>query len=359
MEFNFKKFIDIEFPGAYTPGSNFDERRIDCINPDCPKPAKHMFVNVAKGKFICHRCGFAGDYKAFLCLYYGLSFEEVLNNYEALYGVEGNDYDFVRKSSEQLITRINSNYKDSVTSFIIDLPRCYERIVGSTLPKFLVDRQVSLRAVKKFKMGICRTGFYKNRLIIPISTGKSKSYLAYSMFPKRVLKRYKELSEKYPENKRFDRNKKKILNPKSSLSNLLLFNYNNISTNCRIFVVEGVFDAIRLWMFGYDAVAIFGSYLNNTQRTLLLNKEPSEIVFMLDGDVWDSSDKFSLVNKAVEKTLKYYDGIVSIVKLASGIDPDDIRSKEVFKKYIASRRVVGGDIFASIYNKLGVLSYFK
>lgn len=351
MRLDFRKFIDKEFPDAYVPHSNSNERRISCISHDCPKPKNHMYVNVKKRRFLCHRCGLAGDDKAFLCLYYGLSYAEVAKNYGALYGVEEDYYSEVIGAANSLTDGEDEDIRAKINGFTIHLPRCYELING--IPKYLKSRNIPRKAIEKFYIGCCRHGFYKGRLIIPITTRYSLSFVAYSMFPKKVLKRYEELSKKYPNNKAYEKNKKKILNPKSSLSRLLLFNYDNIKKGCgRMFVVEGVFDAIRLWLLGEEAVAIFGINLSNFQRNLIAAKRPEEVIFMFDGDVWEDEGKLKLVDKAINKVARHLDSDVSYVRLDNGIDPDDISSVRALKRIVHGRNRVSGSHFAEVSAKL-------
>lgn len=352
MELNFTKFINREFPRAYVP-AKADERRIDCISPDCPKPHNHMFVNATSGRFICHRCGIAGDYKAFMCLYYNMPFFEIKANYGAIYGLEESHYSQVRKAAD----KISASYSDEVDKeegFKIDLPREYCKLtIADPLPVLLKDRNIPSTMAERYMFGLCNTGYYKNRLIIPIRTKKSKSYVAYSLFPKKVLKRYKKLSKKFPNSRSFDKNKKKILNPKSSLSSMLLFNYNNIPTGCKkLFVVEGPFDALRIQLHGYNAVCIFGINMSKIQRNLLLEKQPDELIFMFDGDVWEDEKKLKIVTKATDSITRFFDGTVSRVRLEDGTDPDDIRRRKVFKQIIKDREVLVGGNFNSIYHSI-------
>lgn len=349
MDIDFKLFIDNEFPNAYVSYSNHDERRINCISEDCPNPKNHMFVNVKKRKFVCHRCTISGDYKAFLCMYYGMSYRDIKRNYGALYGVKDDIYSDVMTMSNNMLTSHELDRIESRESFVIDLPKCYRRLAGS-MPKTLVDRSIEWKLIRMFKVGICRTGFFRNRLIIPVFTGRSRSYIAYTLFNKKVLARYKELHERYPDNVKYEKNKKKILNPKSSLSSLLLFNYDNIPVRCnRILIVEGVFDVFRAWSFGMKTVGIFGISLSNYQRDLLLEKDAKEYIFMFDGDVWKDEEKCRIVERSVRKMVDYFDGIISVVRLEDGIDPDDIKCYKRFGAVLRKRdRVSGGNfIFSS------------
>jgi hypothetical protein len=237
------------------------------------------------------------------------------------------------------------------------LPKCFKPL--KKLPKFFKERNVPWKVVDEFNIGQCKDGFYKGRLIIPIATKDSHSYIAYSTFPKAVLKRYKRLSRENPNSRKYEKNKKKILNPKSSLSNLLLFNYSNIPEGCRrLFVVEGFFDAVRLWLLGEKVVAIFGTNLSDHQRNLLLEKQPQEIIFMFDGDVWVDEDKLKIVRKAMRKTARHFGGAVSYIRLKKGKDPDDVRDRATLKRLIKGRRRFGGGHFSQVHGAVSAIKLF-
>lgn len=329
---DFKKFFSEKFPETKEIGK--DERLIDCISKDCPNPKSHMYVNVEKGVFLCHRCGISGNSRAFLCLYYGLPYGEIERNYSALYGIEENYFQTVSISCKKILS-VSEKIKD-VNSFKINLPKDYVPL--TKMPKFLEKRRVPSKVIKHFEIGYCADGYYKNRLIFPIYTAGCSSFVAYSTFPKKVLNRYKKLAAQKPFNKKYNKNKKKTLNPLSSLSHLLLYNYDKVSMRCeKLIVVEGIFDAIRIWLFGYDVVAIFGTHFSSVQRNLLLAKQAAEIIFIFDGDVWCDEKKTRIANRAVQKTAAYHPGTVSMVKLEKNIDPDDIKNKKIFKELLNKR----------------------
>jgi hypothetical protein len=65
----------------------------------------------------------------------------------------------------------------------------------------------------------------------------------------------------------------------------VFFLYDYILTSDPIVLVEGHFDALRLWAEGISALAIFGiKNWSNVKKSYLLTKHPSKIIIAFDGD---------------------------------------------------------------------------
>ena len=338
MNFDWEDFLKKEFPrGKIIKGSHGREYNIDCISEDCPHPEYHMFVNLGSDdakhnrRFFCQRCGIRGNYKAFLINYYKLPYKTIVENITDLYGLEGDPFTTTKITAELLNSNLNLSYKtDTDTGFIVNLPKEFKKLQGKT--KFCIDRDIPWSIIKKFRIGICKSGFYKNRLIFPIETNNNKSFLAYSQLPKKFISLYKTLSERFPDNKEFKKNKKKVLYPLGSLTSMLLFNYNNIEKNADIlFVVEGALDCIRILLHGHQAVAKLGGYVSEYQAQSLSEKDPREICYMPDSDV-----EIKNVERDLSIIKNYCESPVSYIKLDSG-DPDDIKNIYEFEDIITKR----------------------
>ena len=339
MEFDWEKFLRSEFPnGKIVKGKNNKrELNIDCISPNCPNPHEHMFVNINSDnprhhkKFICHRCGIKGNYKAFLVNYFKLSIEDILENISDIHGFDEDPFtstkSLVKQSKETLSL---SKSVDDEEGFIIELPKEYKKLVEPI--KFCKKRKIPFKIFKKFKAGICKSGFYKGRLIFPVITSNNSSFLAYSQLSKKSIERWKILSRENSNNKLFKKNSRKVLYPLGSLINLLLFNYNHVQKNEKIiFVVEGLFDCARILLHGYAAVAYLKGFVSEYQAQLLSDKNPDEICFIPDSDVNRKS-----FNENLKVLIENCDCDVSSIKLKTG-DPDDIISKSKFNKIIKKR----------------------
>jgi hypothetical protein len=68
-------------------------------------------------------------------------------------------------------------------------------------------------------------------------------------------------------------------------SSKVFFLYDYVPSNEPIVIVEGHFDALRLWAEGISALAIFGvKNWSNVKKSYLLTKHPTKIVIAFDGD---------------------------------------------------------------------------
>lgn len=352
MEIDWIKFLKKEFPkGKEFKGRNGLEWNIDCVGEDCPNPKYHMFINMGSDnpehdkRFICHRCGFSGNHKAFLMAYYGLPYNEIMQNIDDFYGSEKDPFSKAR-STAKVITKLALTVFDKLSGedegFIIDLPKGYVKLKKQT--KFLKMRNIPVEMIREFKIGRCNSGFYKHRLVFPIETNKNRSFLAYSQLSKKALLKFKELHKENPNSSYFDNLRKKIRNPKGSLHSMLLYNYNKVSKGEDIvFIQEGALDCIRTVMNEHVPVGIFSKYMSAYQAELLADKEPNEICIMLDADA-DTDEVIKIM-----KTLKdHCDCPISYVRLKSG-DPDNIKSKQEFKNTINTRKYTLYDYMALSY----------
>ena len=337
MRINWKEFLLKEFPnGKLIQSSRGEEYNIDCINSTCPNPKHHMFVNIESNskkhdkKFICHRCGFGGNHRTFLIEYFNLPYNEILSNISDLYGLEENIYTTATKNVKDLSSSLSYEAEEEDQSFIIDLPKQLKRIRENTA--YLKARNFPEWALSRYKIGICTNGYYKDRIIFPINTDKSKSFLAYSQDTKKKLKTYKKLSKKFKANKEFWKKSRKVLYPSKSVTSLLLFNYGGIKQyEPLVIIVEGVMDAIRLIDLGYSVVAKLGGFLSDEQCILLSDRDVGEYVYMPDSDVVEEK-----IIESVDKLRDFCDSDVSYVQLTEG-DPDDIRSKRKLNSLIKNR----------------------
>lgn len=125
------------------------------------------------------------------------------------------------------------------------------------------------------------------------------------------------------------KNDKKTLNPPGSILSNMLFLYDNYRRSTEpVLICEGIFDALRMFIFGYNAVAVFGTNISDAQISLLNQLPSEEVVVCLDADasethfdkkkgVW-TSKTLRLAKVLSESFFKK----VSFMKLKFG-DPDE------------------------------------
>ncbi len=339
-KFDWEKFLINNFPnGRVIKTSGKKEYQMDCISEYCPNPRKHMYVNIFSEnpkhdrKFFCHRCDFRGDWKAFLVHFYKQPLNQILSNQDSPFLLEKNPF----LSTKEMLNQMSKNFEYSPISdfsFKNELPKG-RKILSHT--KFTKRRKIPMRFIKKLNIYICDSGFFKGRLIFPIKTKKSVSFLAYSQLNKKALSKWKELYKKNPESKTFYYKSKKVFYPSGSMINLLLYNYNNISKNQDlVFLVEGSLDCIRILSHGFKAVAYLKGTISEHQADLLNEKRIKEVCFMPDSDIFEEKNKEKF-HKNINILRENFEGKVTYIRLKSG-DPDDIKSRKQFLKIIKHRK---------------------
>lgn len=122
----------------------------------------------------------------------------------------------------------------------------------------------------------------------------------------------------------------KYLNPETIDKSNIVFNlHNQTKKQKRVYIVEGVFSAIR---GGKDVVSIYGSSVSDVQINLIKKYRFEEIYCCLDGDEAGTLGNAKLSQKLFERT----DSKIYIVKLPTTKDPADlgeIKFKAYCEKY--------------------------
>ena len=177
--------------------------------------------------------------------------------------------------------------------------RIYEKIDFPLLHKYLKRRKFSLDHVISKGCGICRVGPYMNRMIIPVYfEGQQVSFVAADLTGKAKLKYDMPGSTKY------------------------LYGYDDLKQGGTIIVEEGVLDQ---WRTGEDAIAMLGSYLTDKQKTLIIKKQPENLIFCLDGDAyWHARDEAAFFEPFVNR--------VEVVHIDFEEDPDSLGTEEVWRR---------------------------
>jgi len=163
---------------------------------------------------------------------------------------------------------------------------------------YLKSRNISPSLAHFFQLGFCNHGYLKNRIAIPIFN-KNKSIAAHC-------------------GRSVDHSMPKYLFPKNFSKNNHLFNIQNVTPDALkpLFIVEGFFDAIHLAKLGFDAVALMGSTMSNTQAQLL--KESNRHCFlMLDGD--PTGQKATPI---IAKNLRLHSISFNTIRLNENLQPD-------------------------------------
>ena len=175
--------------------------------------------------------------------------------------------------------------------FTFDAP--HERVFLNYLKKRNLDPQF---AVKRFNIHYALSGYYANRLIIPILQDKHWYSWVARTYSEDEPRRYLAASAEHVKSQPYQH----------------LFDFDNLLSGKLLVITEGVFDAIAItasMTAGIQATALFGKQISDTQVGLLmkLSKLYDRIALGLDCDAYN--DGIEMIEK-----LRWYIPGISIIQ---------------------------------------------
>lgn len=256
--------------------NNPDEVRYCCTH--CGDDGFHMYFNLKKNVFHCFKCGIRG-----------ISKPKRTYTDEALKEM----YDIL--TGEKSVVEAKK---------VLVLPSSFPVKMGSLAMRYMINRGIS--PVKVSAMG-CMTSTadeFDNRIIIPVynESGKVVFYQARALL--------KSMSPKY-------------LNPIIPKRDAIFCSWGRefVPNLKHIFVVEGIFKALRFWEAGLNSIAIFGKEITREQITAIWQM-CGRITIMLDPDALG----FALKMKDIMYATRSFDDIRI---LAPHKAPDDMTREEL------------------------------
>jgi len=325
-----------------------DELRMCCILPGHKDNSPSASFNVKKGIYNCFVCG-------------GKNFFTLVQELESLKSFK-NSVEFVKKmigydSDETTqIDNLLDELKDIRNEEDIELEKLeyieidfVKHLEFENAFKYFskVKKRVNKQMIDFWHLKYATSGYYKGRLIVPITvdnrvmsfaardmTGKANRWLKLLKQAKKdrlTITEIAELKIKYE--------CKKILYPpvidkdseivhKDNIIygthvKFLLFNFDNaVGTNKDyVILVEGVFDCMRLFSWGFNAVALCGTKLSSYNRSLLL-RHFDKIFVALDNDADKTKNAGQVAAQSIIDSLKAEVDVYNIV-LPSNKDPDE------------------------------------
>jgi hypothetical protein len=259
-------FRSLDIP-YFTSGKNVSEDSVNIKCPFCdetgdPDPSDHLGVFKGNGVFSCWRCRKKGPFHILIRKLTGFSEERCKEIVES--STDKSDKEAIDVIME--IINSNSETKRTEKSCFDGLPEFFTKVTHDMnyplLASYLKRRRIPVETVIKHGCGVCKVGKFMNRMIIPvIFNGEIVSFQAADLTGKADLK-YKTAT---------------------SNINDYLYGYDEIHSNGRIIVTEGVLDA---WRVDEDVVCTFGTHLTDKQRNLIIKRHPKELIFAYDGDYY-------------------------------------------------------------------------
>jgi DNA primase len=125
---------------------------------------------------------------------------------------------------------------------------------------YLNKRNITSNDIKRYNIGICLSGEYKNRIIIPSynQVGELNYFVSRTFF---------------------DNNNFKYKNPKVSKDIIPFEMY--VNWNLPVYLVEGVFDAIAV---KFNAIPLLGKTLQSSIKKKIIEEKPPAVYVALDLD---------------------------------------------------------------------------
>jgi DNA primase len=351
------KALDVEkvldsydiFYSSYS-GSNGTELMFRCPFPDHDDLSPSFSLNKSTGIWNCFVCG-GGDFFRFIKIIEGFkSTREAIDLLKSKVGFIDNfrvDFETLEKMLKDFgCSESDPNVSDTEPDLKeISLPNC----VSADKYYEIVKKRVSLEDIKKWNLKYCIEPAnkyemkYKDRLIIPVYfKNKLVTFAARDMSGnsdkwaemKKTIRRENHTREEINELiKKYEC--KKFLYPFGSPLSFIFFNWDEaVKNKDYVIIVEGIFDAIKLIEYGYNAISILSCHLNRYRFNMLIENFKKVFVCL------DNDDKINAKGirenpgqEAAEKIVKSLSDIeVYNILLPANKDPDEC-SREEFKKF--------------------------
>ena len=285
-----------------------DNAVLDCPTCDGVKKlyvlTKDKDLQTRRGSWICYKCNDheGGSGRSCLSL---IEWMEDLDFVDAIKrlaeGGTSADSDFVA-SVEKLMAAFETT-DDEEPIPTIALPDEFQLVDPGHVPPYILERGISVERAQRFRLGYCRRGKYKNRLVAPVHfNGACAGFQARWMAavpPEGVSK---------------------TKHAKGAKMSRLLYNYDVARHAERIVLVEDPWSAIKI---GRSGVCSFGTSLSASQLELLMRSNAREvtIIYDLDPNAAEGASGY-------EKSLAIAERLSSVVptravKMPDERDPDE------------------------------------
>jgi len=297
----------------WTEGKNVTTNWVNVTCPFCDDHSNHCGVNPATSIFSCWLCGAKGGFIDLLMKLTGQSFtvcKEMVEDSAVSFKVR--PLDRITNIFQGEIAVESDEVEKEVHCV---LPERFELITEDTwsplLDTYQKRRNILRSTIIDSGCGICRSGRYMNRMVIPVVCGgKLVAYQAADMSGTSNLK---------------------YQSSPLSMGNINDYLYGYDAIDRRMIVVEGILDK---WRVGIEAVAAFTSSISQKQIKLILAKGLDELYFCFDPEL-------RAINKArkVAKEFEAYIPKVGVLRLPTKIqtstyhneDPNDVGREKIYQ----------------------------
>lgn len=277
-----------------------------------------MYVNIRKLKFNCYsgHCKARGNIAALVMQIEGCGYAQAVE----VVGRFARGIIKARPMSElaQMFQSLKDGTLSAAAAVDLSVPMppgfrpCWDRGRNTyRIPPYLKNRGINQSAARRWGMGYCMSGKYRERVVIPVVCGGMTSFVARDMS---------------------GRSKFKYLNPGTLQANFL-GGFDRLDPGAPVYVMEGIFDAIRWDGWGFQSCPYFGSHLRDPQVELLAELDPPELIVVPDGEAYQD-----VVVKCSHIAHRFRS--MKVVKLPRGIDPDTVANKKAARRHIIEAALV-------------------
>jgi DNA primase len=252
--------------------------------PYCGKPSTHrtsFSVNIEKYIWHCFRCGRGGPLTSLISFYAKIPYEAAEDMLEQPLGLRRE----VKKPEEPL--------KECEIP-----PQSFFTIRAN---RYLEERGIDSRTQIEFGLYYCNQGRYQGRIIIPVFfNGKIITFQARTVMPDEEIR---------------------YLSPFNAPKSRIWFNLDSY-INQDVYIVEGMFDCMKLWQEGIFAIAPLGKEISNDQMNILLDKRIKRVYLLQDQDALPE------LQKRWEKLSKCFEVRIKPI-IFKGEDPASMTSEQL------------------------------
>ena len=289
--------------GKSKPDKNGLDHMFHC--PVCKHKKPKLVVNIRTGQYNCWTCHPPTKGKSPVSLFKKL--EVSVEKQREMKGYFTNDNTIIEKSEHERVELPKEFVSLDVVPKGINLE--YRHAVA-----YLKNRKISNNDIKKYNIGYCSGGRYRNRIIIPSydKSGRLNYFIARSF--------EKESRLKYDA-------------PSVQKTEIIGFEY-YINWKIPVILCEGAFDAIAIKR---NAIPLFGKTIPKALMLKLAESEVKTVYIALDND-------------ALKESLSYAENLINMGKEVylielQGKDPSDIGFEEVTKLLHKAKQLTFADLF--------------
>lgn len=235
--------------------------------PNCKHHKHKLEINLETENWACWVCGNSDNFK-------GLKIKSLFRRLE----VSDEYLKELRFITKEKKYNYNSNNNIQKSEFKIQLPKeyiplyqnkqlnKYQEIIKKHALNYLKSRNISDLEIKKYEIGFCTEGRYKNRIILPsYDSNNNLNYYMARSFEKDSVKKYD--------------------NPHIKKDTIIGYE-SFINWSTPIILCEGIFDAIAIKR---NVIPLFGKDISSSLMKKIVTQQVNKIYIALDNDALKDS----------------------------------------------------------------------